>query len=140
MAEEKELTVVYPIYFAKGRHGRKKICIGEPPPELPPEGQLLRITRLMALAIHYQACLENGTYENQADIARKGLVSQMRVSHLMELNMLAPAIQEELLFWPKKTRGRDPIIERQLRPIANTPNWDKQMALWAELKRGIAST
>ena len=29
--------------------------------------------------------------------------------------------------------GRDPISERQLRPIVAEPDWDKQLSMWSEV-------
>jgi hypothetical protein len=42
---------------------------------------------------------------------------------------LAPDIQEELLFLPLVTSGRDPIYEKQLRRICAEVSWRKQRQL-----------
>lgn len=59
----------------------------------------------------------------------------------MNLTLLAPDIQEALLFLPRTLRGRDPIQEPHLRPITLVPNWRKQRKLWRELadKAGVAN-
>ena len=44
------------------------------------------------------------------------------VTQIMNLLHLAPDIQEELLFLPLIERGRDTLLERQLRPIAAVPD------------------
>jgi hypothetical protein len=46
---------------------------------------------------------------------------------------LAPDIQEELLFLPLVTSGRDPIYAKQLRRICAEVSWRKQRQLWAKL-------
>jgi hypothetical protein len=48
--------------------------------------------------------------------------------------LLAPDIQEELLFWPRLTSGRDPFSLRHLQPIAQTADWTQQRHLWSRLK------
>ena len=52
----------------------------------------------------------------------------------MNLLYLAPDLQEEILFLPNFERGRDALLEWQLRPIAAVPDWRKQRRLWKELR------
>ena len=47
---------------------------------------------------------------------------------------LAPDIQEAVLFLPRTLKGRDPVTERDVRPIASVPHWHRQPKLWRELK------
>ena len=51
----------------------------------------------------------------------------------MNLLQLAPEIQEALLFLPRTERGRDPISERHIRPIATELDWRRQRKMWARL-------
>ncbi|WP_259634091.1 hypothetical protein [Stieleria sedimenti] len=51
----------------------------------------------------------------------------------MNLCNLAPDLQEELLFLKPYFSGRAPITEREIRPIAAEPNWEKQRRLFAKL-------
>ncbi|WP_203546952.1 hypothetical protein [Roseiconus lacunae] len=51
----------------------------------------------------------------------------------MNLCNLAPDLQEELLFLKPYFNGRAPITERQIRPIAAEPNWDKQRRRFKKL-------
>ncbi len=55
------------------------------------------------------------------------------MTQIMNLNHLAPDIQEELLFLPRTTTGRDPIHEKMLRPIAAVVNFRVQRRTWREL-------
>ena len=48
----------------------------------------------------------------------------------MNLTFLAPDIQEDLLFVPRVERGRDPIREHAIRPIAAMFDWRKQRKGW----------
>jgi len=57
-------------------------------------------------------------------------VTRARVTQIMNLLNLAPNIQEDILFLPRTQSGRDPISERQIRPIAAQPDWHKQGHAW----------
>ena len=89
----------------------------------------------MALAIYLDQLISEGVVTGQAEIARLGHVSRARVTQIMNLLNLAPDIQESILFLPRVETGRDPITERDLRPIAAELNWRKQRRMWAGLGR-----
>ncbi len=75
-----------------------------------------------------------------AEVARLGRVTRARVTQVMHLADLAPDIVEELLFLPLSKEGRDPVTERQLRPIVAKPDFATQRTLWRELIARIAGT
>jgi len=52
---------------------------------------------------------------------------------IMNLLLLAPDIQEELLLLPLTDGGRAPIRERMLRPIAAVIDWRKQRKMWKQV-------
>jgi hypothetical protein len=56
------------------------------------------------------------------------------MSQILNLLVLAPDIQEALLFLPRTLRGRDPIHLRQLQPLAAVLDWEQQRNLWRELR------
>ena len=56
-----------------------------------------------------------------------------RVTQIMNLLHLAPDIQDELLHLPRVTSGKDPITERDVRPICAESNWATQRRLWTRL-------
>jgi len=56
------------------------------------------------------------------------------MTQIMWLDNLAPDIQEEILFLPRTTKGRDPIKEADIRPIAKTLDWTKQRQMWSRLR------
>ena len=84
----------------------------------------------MALALRFDRLIKAGEITDQADLARMGNVSRARVTQIMNLLQLAPEIQEAILFLPRTTKGRDPIREIMVRPIAAEPDWRKQRRLW----------
>ena len=48
----------------------------------------------------------------------------------MNLLNLAPNIREAILHVPFVERGRDPVTERDLRPIAAVADWREQRRKW----------
>jgi hypothetical protein len=128
-------TVECKIHFKDGRRGRKRIRQGEAPAPVPIEpGNVPRVSRLMALAIRFDSLIQQRAVQDYADIARLGHVSRARVTQIMNLLLLAPDIQEDILFLPRTIRGRDPITERDLRPITAVVDWAKQRRIWQETK------
>ncbi len=91
-------------------------------------GRIPRISRLMALAIHFDGLIRKGIVRDYVDIARLGGVSKARVSQIMDLLNLAPEIQEEILFLPRVT-GRDEVTERLFRPVVAAVDWEVQRRL-----------
>ena len=130
------LTITKHVQFNGGARGRKRIeeTVLRPPV---PVGRVPRISRLMALAIRMDRLIREGHVSDYAELARMGHVSRARVTQIMNLNFLAPDIQEDLLFLPRVERGRDPIREHAIRPIATTSDWQKQRRMWAALQGAI---
>lgn len=128
-------TVTFKIHLTRGPKTRRELKEGDAPPKLtPPEGRTPHISKLMALAIKFDRLLMTGAVRTQTDLARAGHVTSARVSQIMNLNNLAPDIQEEILFLPRVTRGRCRISEQVLRPLTCTPDWTHQRRAWARIQ------
>jgi hypothetical protein len=56
------------------------------------------------------------------------------MTQIMWMDNLAPDIQEEILFLPNTVKGRDPIKEAEIRPIAKTLDWKRQRKMWRAIK------
>lgn len=127
-----EIIVTGRLHWKRGRDNQRKI-VAEPV-ELPPAplGRTHRITRLMALAIRFDKLIREGQISDQAELARLGHITRARVTQIMNLLLLAPDIQEDILHLPLVKRGRDPLRERHLRPITAVLDWRKQRRLWRE--------
>lgn len=123
------ITIERKVHFQQGRHTRKELREGEAAPSAP-VGRVPRVSRLMALAIRLDKLIRDGVVTDQAELARLGQVSRARLTQIMNLLCLAPDIQEEILFLPPTERGRDAVTEKQLRPIAGSPSWNKQRDMW----------
>jgi hypothetical protein len=126
------LNVELDLHIERFRRGQKVLKPGEAPAAAPP--RLPRVTKLLALAHRFEALIQAGQFRDYAQIAAVGHVTRARLSQIMSLSNLAPDIQEQILFWPRVERGRDPIILADLMPIACELNWARQRRLWRSLR------
>ncbi len=127
------------VSFTTSTRGRKHIRPGHHGGDAtsPPPGRVPRVSRLLALAIHFERLVKEGVVSDYAELARLGYVTRARVSQVMALRYLAPDIQEAILSLPRTLKGRDPIRERMVRPIAMEPGWSKQRAQWCRLVKQV---
>ena len=128
MSEEKQVETL----LHKKRDG-KRIVLSEgkaPQPKRPPIGRLPRITRYMALAIYYEDLIRQGHVYDYAEIATLGHVTRARVTQIMNLRLLAPDIQEELITLDRVIKGRDSLSLRQFQTIALDNDWRSQRKQW----------
>ena len=116
----------------RGPGGRPELRDGPAPAELPPE-RVPRVARLMALAIKMDGLVRTGVVRDYATLARLGRVTRARVTQVMNLTLLAPDIQEALLFLPPVTAGREPLALADLQPVAAIRDWRGQRRAWREL-------
>lgn len=127
------ITIKRKLNFTREAHGRRRVGSAKSEP-LPVEaGRLPRISRLMALAIRLEQLLITGEVSDVMDLARLGHVTQPRMSQILNLTLLAPDIQEELLDLPRVTAGKPTIHEKTLRPIAAKIDWNQQREMWRQL-------
>jgi hypothetical protein len=94
----------------------------------------------MALAIRFDDLVRSGELRDFAEIAELGRVTRARVSQIVNLQNLAPEIQEEILFLPPVQGERDTVSEREVRAIAAEPSWTAQRQRWGQVKKALAST
>ena len=135
------LTVECEFHFERrGRGSPRRLQTGPelPCPALEP-GRVPRVARLMALAIRFDGLIRTGTVGDYAELAELGHVSRARISQIMNLLLLAPDIQEQILFLPRTRQGRDPIWLALLQPIALTADWGRQRRQWKELQRLLSA-
>ncbi len=126
------------VRFRRTKRSRKELLIGVPlEAKSLPVGRIPRVSRLMALAVRFERLVATGEVRDYAELARLGHVTRARVTQIMNLLGLAPDIQEAILFLPAVERGRDPIKEWMLRPIAAKLNWREQRKLWYEVRSDL---
>jgi hypothetical protein len=116
----------------RGRGAKKRIVEGagvlrESKPALE---RIPRISRYMALAIHFEDLIRQGVVTDYADLARLGHVTRARVTQIMNLRLLAPEIQEELLFFDSGGKRVQTIQLKWLQRLATDSDWDEQRRLW----------
>ena len=99
------------------------------------KGNIPRVAKLLALAIRFERLVKRGDIQDYADLARLGYVTRSRITQIMNLLNLAPDIQEDILFLPNTMKGRDPILERDMRPVAAVPHWSRQRKMWAQMRK-----
>jgi hypothetical protein len=120
----------------RGKAGSKELHADAPSTDTsPPSVRVPRIARLMALALRLEALVQEGTVSSYAELARLGHVSPARLSQILSLLYLAPDLQEELLFWERPRRGREPLPLRHLLPITAVLDWHEQRRRWRRLRR-----
>jgi hypothetical protein len=88
-----------------------------------------RISRLLALAIRFEAMLKRKEVLSLADLARLGQVSRARVTQILNLLLLSPALQERILTLDG-TDSSARVCERNLRKLTQVWDFDEQQRLY----------
>jgi hypothetical protein len=134
----KPVTIECDLHVRRGLKGRHELGNGVvvSAAELEP-GRVPRVARLMALAIRFEHLVHTGQVASYSQLARLGRVTRARISQIMNLLLLAPDLQEQVLFLPRVLHGRDPIQLRHLQPIALEWDWGRQHRRWACLLRDL---
>jgi len=130
-------TIEFDIHMVPQAKGRKTLRAGLAP--TCPAGRIPRVARLMALAIHFEELLRQGVVADYADLAEVGQVSRARVTQIMNLTLLAPDIQEELLHLPLVIAGRESLKLADLQPVARLVDWERQRRMWAKRRTANAA-
>ena len=129
-----QVEVLIPV-----RHtGRAKAMEMAKGPAAPvPLPRIPRVTRLMALAIKFQGMVDRGEVRDYADLARLGHVTRARMSQIMNLLMLAPDIQENLLSLDEAPLN---LRERSVRGLCAQIRWTEQRKCWKALLASATSS
>jgi hypothetical protein len=92
-----------------------------------------RMAQMLAFAHRLQNALDSGEVEDQAGLATRFGLTRTRVTRLLDLTLLAPDIQEEILFMESEN-GEEPISERTLKAIVREPSWEEQRKAWRQYR------
>ena len=87
----------------------------------------------MALAIYYEDLVSQGHAHDYVEIATLGHVTRARVTQIMNLRLLAPNIQEQLLDLPRTYSKGIFVGLRELQPVALVKDWEKQKQEFTKL-------
>ena len=88
------VTLSIPIHLATPSH---RTVVREGPKPARPTARIARVSRLLALAHHFQNLLDTGVVRTQMELAALTKLTTARISQIMDLLVLAPDIQEEVL-------------------------------------------
>jgi len=91
-----------------------------------------RAARMLAFAHRLEADLERGRFVSASELARLLGVSRERISRLRRLTVLAPDIQEELLFLEMVDRREDVCVKWLTDKVARHLDWEEQRRVWRE--------
>jgi hypothetical protein len=97
-----------------------------------------RVAQMLALAHAMRRLLDQGAVYGHGDLAVIAGVTRPRVTQLLDLTLLAPDIQEELLF-AHRLPGREMVTERTLRAIVRCLGWTEQRCRWRSMRSAASS-
>lgn len=103
--------------------------VAEPPPT--PVRRPARVAVMLALGHRIQAALDRGTVTGLTEVAQRLGFSPARITQLVDLMLLAPDIQEQLLQL-EAVDGVEPISERALRAVVHAGTWQAQWSVWRQ--------
>ena len=92
----------------------------------------LRVARVLAFAHQIERRIAAGEITDRAAAAREFDVSRARLTQILNLTLLAPDIQEEILL-TEAGPGFQPINERALRWVVRARDWPTQRRRWRDL-------
>jgi len=108
------------------RRGSRVGFVDEPPPApREPSRRPAKVARMLALAHHLQRAIDEGAVADRAAVARKLGLTRARVTQLLDLLLLAPDIQEQVLEL-EAVDGVEPMYERELRELSHAGAWTEQ--------------
>lgn len=105
----------------RGRKGKEPPPVYEPGPSEIPHP----LARRMALAIECKRLIESGTVADAAEMARIAGVTRARMTQVLDLNLLAPDLQERLLFLTRDQK----VSSRLAMGMSRIREWERQRRL-----------
>ena len=124
---------IFTSYLFRSRQGSDVVFSQEPPP---PEPETVRrparVARMLALAHRLQQGIDRGEFEDRAQLSRQFGITRARVTQLLNLTLLAPDIQEQVLDL-EAIDGLEPTSERALRKVSWVMDWKEQRSRWPEV-------
>jgi hypothetical protein len=128
MSDAPRGQLVYDGVISRRRGDAKEVAFA---PEAKRKEKLrpLRVARMLALAHECEALITARVVADRAELAGVLGFTRARVTQLMDLTLLAPDIQEEILI-AEVEPGRDVVTERALRAIVRQADWTEQRSRW----------
>jgi hypothetical protein len=132
MSEAPRGQLVYDGVISRRRGDAKEVAFA-PQAKRKEKLRPLRVARMLALAHECEALITARVVADRAELAGVLGFTRARVTQLMDLTLLAPDIQEEILI-AEVDAGRDAITERALRKIVREADWAEQRRAWVETR------
>ena len=130
--EQSQPTIITgKLHRLRGRQWR--FSSEPPPPTAAPVRRPARVAVMLALAHTIQRRIDEGDLWDRADAARRMGLTRARVTQLLDLTLLAPDIQEQVLHL-ESVDGLELMSDRTLQPIAHVVSWAEQRERWAEVR------
>lgn len=118
------------------QRGRGKKFSAEPPRG--PFRRPARVAVTLALAHMIQRAIDRGEIRDQAEAARRLGVTRARMTQILDLTLLAPDLQEEVLFHDAVC-GLRHLGECAMRATVRSRQWADQRLILVALSRDSAS-
>ena len=125
-------TVSIQTHFEGGRRGRRLLAKGKKK-NCEKVVQVSRLAKLMALAIKYDNLLQKGVVPDYAQLARLACVDRSLITRVMNLRLLAPEIQEQLLNLQEFAPASPNLQLKEVIPITRILDWTQQCIQWERL-------
>ena len=119
------IVVSAPLHRLRVRHGQG--FVKQAPIVRLPVRRPARVAIMLALAHTIDVSISSGRLRDQADAAQRLGLTPPRITQLLAMLQLAPDLQERVLFL-EAVDGREPLTERELRPLTRLLCWDEQRA------------
>lgn len=119
------IIVTAPLHRVRTRHSQA--FVHEAPVVRLPVRRPARVAIMLALAHTIEAAINVGRLRDQRDAAERLGLTPPRITQLLALLLLAPDLQERVLFL-EAVDAREPLTERELRPLTRLPSWADQRA------------
>ena len=138
--EAKAIVRIFEGKLHRAQRGHGKTFIDGPPlPPPEPVRRPARVAVMLALAHKIQDAIDRGVVRDRAEVARRLGLTRARVTQLMDLTLLAPSIQEQILL-AESVDGVEPMSERTVRSKAHMGSWEKQAEAWPSTTATECST
>jgi hypothetical protein len=120
------------LHRVRKGHGKS---FAETPPVAPtPLRRPARVALMLALAHKIQQAIDRGAVHDRAEAARRLGLTRARVTQLLDLTLLAPEIQEQILY-AESVDGVEPLSERAVRKVTSATSWGEQRRVHARKRR-----
>ena len=105
------------------RHGRRiSFEVKDEPKACSAKPRALQAAHLLALAYKIQQGIDGGKYRDLADAARRFGITKPRITQILNLTLLTPEIQEQILD-PIGNGDASQMSERKLRRLTVKHEW-----------------